>query len=77
MYFLCKDENVLSQKEKEEIIKMMAPLIKKCLYNVSFQEREDFEQEIIAKMLSKLNWLCLQDVPGFWEFAIIHENELE
>ncbi|ARW37627.1 hypothetical protein BUN12_3631 [Bacillus amyloliquefaciens] len=77
MDFLCKDENTLSQKEKEELLKMVAPLIKKCLYNVSFQEREDFEQEIITKLLKKLNWICYQDAPGFWEFAINHENKLE
>ncbi|MFT0803535.1 hypothetical protein VSK91_22680 [Bacillus swezeyi] len=70
----CRDEARLSHHEKEEFLEMFNPLIKKCLNNISFQEREDFEQEIKARLLDKLNHIYTQDAPGFWEFAMNYET---
>ncbi|MCY7631254.1 hypothetical protein ACTHP2_14905 [Bacillus altitudinis] len=70
----CKDENI-TQTEQEELLKMLNPLIKKCLYNISYQEREDFEQDIKLKLLDKFNLINDQEVPGFWEFAVQQEKQ--
>ncbi|MGG0026829.1 hypothetical protein ABEX92_02965 [Bacillus safensis subsp. osmophilus] len=70
----CKHETK-TQIEQEELLQMLNPLIKKCLYNVSYQEREDFEQDIKLKLLDRFNFINDQEVPGFWEFAIQKEAQ--
>ncbi|MCU5376718.1 hypothetical protein OCA08_06150 [Bacillus cereus] len=52
----------------EEIIKMFAPKINKCLRNTPLQERENLEQEIKIKIYEKMPILQNMPAPNFFDF---------
>lgn len=52
------------------IIENFTPKIKQCLYQTSYQEREDLEQEIKLKIIEKLATQEFNDTPSFWDFFI-------
>lgn len=47
---------------------MLEPKIKKSLSQISYQYKEDLEQDIKVLILSKLQQNVIRNVPGFFEF---------
>lgn len=58
----------IDEENLDDILEIFRPRIKKSLYNTSFQEREDLEQEIALKIFEKLSILQSLEVPTFFEF---------
>lgn len=50
----------------ENILNNFNYKIKKSLKNTSYQDREDLEQEIKAKIIEKINTIELKKPPSFW-----------
>ena len=52
----------------EEILRIFKFKICSCLQNTPYQEREDLEQEMIIKIIEKIDMMLEEDVPDFFEF---------
>ena len=56
------------EKEIISILNDFQPKIKNRLNQISFQDREDLEQEIKVKIIKKLNSVEFKEGPRFWSF---------
>lgn len=53
-------------QQVEKILNDFNFKIKKSLNNTSYQEREDLEQEIKAKIIEKIHSVEFGEAPSFW-----------
>lgn len=60
------------KKISEEVMRMLDPLIKKELYRISPQNREDIKQEIYYKIIKKVKEEDIENLPNLRE---ILQNE--
>jgi hypothetical protein len=64
----CRIENqILEEKNIEELLDEFQLKIKKSLSNTSPQEREDLEQQVKMKIIEKLPHIS-NTSTGFWDF---------
>lgn len=52
----------------EDVIKLMEPKIKKTMYTISANSREDIEQEVKLKIIESIDNIKFDETPGFWEY---------
>lgn len=63
----------MSEEEIMEIIELVQPKIKKVLFQTEYQSRNDLEQDLMEKIIKKINNNELKEVPGFFDF--LEENQ--
>lgn len=58
----------MTEKEILELFNQLQPKLDKVLRQTTPQHRDDLKQDLIEKMLLKLNKDDFHDVPGLFEF---------
>ena len=71
LYGLIKRAQTGDINAIELIVKKMSPKIRKSLYVVDPENREDLEQEIKLKLIEAIYKYEMKSVPGFWEFTVL------
>lgn len=51
-----------------EVLKTMEPKIKKTLFNIPINYRDDVGQDLKIKIMQTANKIKYEDTPGFFEF---------
>lgn len=66
--FLLRQSQRRDVDAVQDLINAFQPKLKKSLYQVEVQERDDLEQELKVKMIENIYDYDLNDIPGFYEF---------
>lgn len=65
-----------TQKYVENILIIFKGKIKKSLKNIPYQEREDLEQELLTKIVEKINDVEFREPQGFWYMVEVNYKHL-
>lgn len=65
-----------TQKYVENILIIFKGKIKKSLKNIPYQEREDLEQELLTKIVEKINDVEFKEPQGFWYMVEVNHKHL-
>lgn len=57
-------------QNSELILSLFKGKIKKSLKNTPYQEREDLEQELVAKIIEKIQEVEFEEPQGFWDIVL-------
>lgn len=66
-----------SEEDARQIIEIFKPKINKTLYQTSFNNREDVNQELKLKLLEVIKDYDLDKAVGFWEFRDLNRRHIK